>query len=405
MNRHTLTLAVAGLLAVASGAPAQLPPFENSYALIIAVRQYQSPKFKVLDSATKDANAVSSFLRAQGFQILPLYDQRATKVGIISEMQRLARRVGKRDRVLVYFAGHGYTETFGELDYGYIVPYDGGDDSATYISMEELQTQSQKMDAAAHQLFIMDSCFGGLLSLRDSVGVNPMVPNYIEEISRRPARQVITAGGKNQQVVSNGPNGYSVFAGALLEAVEQRLADTNSDGYVTFSELMSYLQKRASNAYQTPAAGMLPRHGLGEFVFRVGSTPTQVTPPPIPLKPPNVVFRDPEPVDVQTAIKRVLTDYRAAYESKDVDELLRVFPSFQGARDLRARLADLQSVAMALGPATIKETSLTSAIATCAYSLTYTSRTGAIEQTKPMRAEFTLRLEGRNWEIQSLRFN
>ncbi len=41
----------------------------------------------------------------------------------------------------------------------------------------------------------------------------------------------------------------------------------NGDGYITFPELVTFLQRRASNSNQTPAAADLPGHGLGEFVF------------------------------------------------------------------------------------------------------------------------------------------
>jgi uncharacterized caspase-like protein len=106
--------------------------------------------------------------------------------------------------------------------------------------MEELQTQSEKMGNAKHQLFIMDACYGGLLGTRAG-GVDPSIPNYLREVTRRVARQIITAGGKDQQVVDGGPGGHSVFTAYLLEGLRDGLADANGDGFVTFSELAAYL--------------------------------------------------------------------------------------------------------------------------------------------------------------------
>jgi hypothetical protein len=381
-------------------------PFDKSYAILIAISKYQQPRWPALESATKDATAIAAVLKREGFEIIPLYDARATKVNIVSEMQKLAKRLGTRDRVLVYFAGHGYTETFRTIDFGYIVPWDGGDDSASYISMEELRAQSSKMGAAVHQLFIMDSCFGGLLTTRSTEGGGNKPPNYIDEISKRPARQLLTAGGKDQRVVSSGPNGHSVFSGALLEALDQGNADTNFDGYVTFSELVAYLEKRASNAYQTPAPGVLPDHGQGEFFFQIGPV-SQGRVSELPT-PPNPVMRSDSTVGqmVQQSanpIREVLNQYRAAYENLDVKALLRLFPSFQGASELQKKFDDVQGVAMALGSPAI-QLSREVAVATCTYSLTYTSSAKRIEQTKPMRAEFHLRLREGTWVIEQIRF-
>jgi tetratricopeptide (TPR) repeat protein len=133
--------------------------------------------------------------------------------------------------------------------------------------MAELKDQSSYMGNARQQLFIMDSCYGGLLAvMRDSV-VDPHVPHYLQVVTNRLARQVLTAGGEGQEVVDGGPKGHSVFMDALLEGLQDGLADLNGDGYITFHELVAYVTPRASNDYQTPGDGVLPGHQEGEFLF------------------------------------------------------------------------------------------------------------------------------------------
>jgi hypothetical protein len=134
--------------------------------------------------------------------------------------------------------------------------------------MDELGTLSDYMGNARHQLFIMDSCYGGLLAATRASIVNPKIPDYLNNITDRAARQVITAGGKGQQVLDGGPKGHSFFVDYFLEALAEGKADTDGDGYITFNELTSYLIPRASNRLQTPAAGVLPGHQAGEYVFR-----------------------------------------------------------------------------------------------------------------------------------------
>jgi len=238
--------------------------------VVIGIDDYRQGGWSPLGYARRDAEAVAELLRDQGFEVTSLYDGEATKRAIVSALQtRLAPRLAADDRVLVFFAGHGHTERLGEQDFGYLVPYDGTADSATYLSMEELQTLSKKLGRAKHQLFILDACYGGLFGLRgQALRLDLDRPGYLKRITARPARQFITAGGRDQQVLDGGPGNLSFFAHYLLEALgDKRLGDLDGDGAITFPELAGYLVPRATNAYQTPVTGALPGHGGGEFVF------------------------------------------------------------------------------------------------------------------------------------------
>jgi Flp pilus assembly protein TadD len=259
--------------------------YERSYAVVIGIDHYANPKsFPGLKYAVKDAEAMAALLARQGFTVIPLYESQATKAAILSAMQdNLAPKLGARDRVFVFFSGHGQTEKLGGKERGYIVPYDGGK-SSSLISMEELQQQSSFMGTAKHQLFVMDSCFGGRLAATKPSIVDPNTPNYLKNMADRIARLVFTAGGADQEVVDGGPKGHSVFVDALLEAIDDGLADLNGDGYVTSSELVAYVTPRAGNVYQTPAPGVLPEHQSGEFLFRNPKGPNRpVLAVPVPV--------------------------------------------------------------------------------------------------------------------------
>ena len=110
----------------------------------------------------------------------------------------------------------------------------------------------------------MDSCYSGLAITRgQSTG------NYIKEMSKRTARQMLTAGGADEEVADNGPNGHSVFTWTLLQGLEGR-ADLNSDGFITADELAAYVGPGVSAlSHQTPAFGNLPGSEGGEFIFEL----------------------------------------------------------------------------------------------------------------------------------------
>src|SRR5207248_2687687 len=81
------------------------------------------------------------------------------------------------------------------------------------------------------------------------------------------ARQMLTAGGADEEVADNGPNGHSVFTWTLLQGLEGR-ADLNSDGFISAAELAAYVGPGVSAlSHQTPAFGNLPGSEGGEFIF------------------------------------------------------------------------------------------------------------------------------------------
>lgn len=244
----------------------------GGFAFVVGIDNYKSTAWPKLRYAAKDARGVSAYLETQGLKVISLFDGAATRKEIVHQLEDIiAPQLRAGDRLVVFFSGHGTTRTFGDEEYGYIVPVDGDDNPSSFISMEELQTLSRKMGAAKHQLFIMDACYGGRLSLRGGNVVLPHHPRYLDEVSRRRARQILTAGGKDQKVMDGGPLGHSVFTGYLLQALQEGHGDTNGDGYVTFFELYDYLLPTASNAQQTPGQGELAGHEGGQFLFRVGT--------------------------------------------------------------------------------------------------------------------------------------
>jgi tetratricopeptide (TPR) repeat protein len=80
---------------------------------------------------------------------------------------------------------------------------------------------------------------------------------------------MFTAGGADQQVADNGPNGHSVFTWTLLQGLDGR-ADLNGDGVITASELAAYVAPAVSAlSHQTPTFGNLPGTEGGDFIFNL----------------------------------------------------------------------------------------------------------------------------------------
>jgi peptidoglycan/xylan/chitin deacetylase (PgdA/CDA1 family)/uncharacterized caspase-like protein len=253
---------------VAARPPAE-PFYRESWAAIVGVDDYE--KWPRLRYAVNDAKAIRDILvrryRFKEENIFTLYNQEATRKNILSLLgDKLAdpQRVQRDDRVFVFFAGHGTTRKLASgRDLGYIVPVDA--DTSNFhgqaISMTNFRDVAEAIPAK-HLLFVMDSCYSGLGLTRGAA-----TPAYVQDLSRRTARQLLTAGGAGQQVADGGPNGHSVFTWTLLQALEGS-GDLNGDGYITASELAAYaVPIVASISQQTPAFGNIPGSEGGDFVF------------------------------------------------------------------------------------------------------------------------------------------
>ncbi len=211
--RSTVLLLIS-LVCLACPVQAASNLFGKSYALVVGIDDYANQAWPSLGYGKKDARAIEAFLETQGYEITTLYGEEATRENILWALGgEIAPKLTGRDRVMVFFSGHGETREVGWRDYGHIIPYDGTDNFPSWISMAEMRELSEQMLKARHQLFIFDSCYGGSIGRKAGEPQAKTHPRYIEKVSANRARQFLTAGGKHEQVLAGGPHGYSYFTG------------------------------------------------------------------------------------------------------------------------------------------------------------------------------------------------
>ena len=263
----------------ASASPTPSEPkhnfYRDSWAVIIGINDYEHwPKLRY---AVNDANGMEEVLTAKfGFKkenIRKLLNGDATRqriMQVLGDELTDTNKVQREDRVFFFFAGHGTTRTFEDgRQVGFIVPVDADQNNyvSTAISMSQIREASDLIPAK-HVYFVMDSCYSGLALSRGS-GAYSKDRSYLDEITRREARQILTAGGADQQVADDGPNGHSVFTWAVLQGLQGE-ADLDGNGVITASELGAYVSPIVAKfANQTPAVGNLVGSEGGEFVFEL----------------------------------------------------------------------------------------------------------------------------------------
>jgi formylglycine-generating enzyme required for sulfatase activity len=245
--------------------------YRKAVAVIIGIDQYPNlPADRQLSYAVHDAQGVADVLKRQYRfeQIITLYNKEATRKAITKLLEvDLPKQLGEQDAVFIFWAGHGNQESSREGDIGYLIPYDGDpNDLTTNLTMTEIRDTVSKRIPAKHIFYVMDACYAGVITETRSVEKTPRRDlAYLRDITNERVRQVLTAGGKNQEVLDGGANGHSVFTGRLIELLER------AGDFITANEIQAILREkvngdaRARNHPQTPAFGTL--YGSGDFVF------------------------------------------------------------------------------------------------------------------------------------------
>lgn len=243
--------------------------YQKSWALVIGIDNYSHPKIPDLRYAVNDAKSVAIALEHLGFpgeQIFLLLNEQATHQAIEQVLYNRLRDTGKSDRLFVFFAGHGTTESLPRGDSeGFLPPYDADLNNlfTTAISMSDVKRMRQRI-AAKHILFAVDACYSGF-SITRAIAPRVVDENYLNLVTQDPAVQVITAGKAGEQVREE--NGHGIFTNQLLKAL-QGFADEDQDSLITGIELASFIQSRVireTDGGQHPQFGQL--FGEGQFIF------------------------------------------------------------------------------------------------------------------------------------------
>jgi hypothetical protein len=245
--------------------------YEKSYALVVGISNY-TRGWKNLPNAIKDAYRVKDVLqRRHGFFVQVIEDPTKNQLLNVLETFMFKYGISVNNRLLFYFAGHGYSMKMPHGKLGYIVPSDAptpkfrAEFMKKAISMEEFKSKTYQIQAK-HVLYVFDSCFSGSIfaTMRD----HAPPPSRITQRISVPVRQFITAGNENEKVPD-----ISIFTEQFIEALNGNShADSWPDGYLTGEELGLFLKNSVeeySNNTQHPQYGKIrdPNLDKGDFVF------------------------------------------------------------------------------------------------------------------------------------------
>lgn len=238
-------------------------PIGQQYIVLIAIDKYK--EWTPLRNPVKDAVEIKKILMDRYYvdEIVELYDDAASSKGIRALFEHLKKTLTPRDSVLIYYAGHGYLDTF---KVGFWIPSDGGKDldkQSGWFSTAQIKNFISELKARSVTL-VSDSCFSGDI-LETSRGVTPTVDSaYFAKALQYKSRQVLTSGAS--ETVPD----ESEFARGFKSILESNM-DTCLDPLTMYDHIRRGMSKTQ------PLFGTLPGHqNEGSFVlFLRSSAPGQ----------------------------------------------------------------------------------------------------------------------------------
>jgi tetratricopeptide (TPR) repeat protein len=241
-----------------------LRPYERVRAIIVGVSDYANDKIADLPFADDDAEYFAQMLREQTewpvapADIVLLTDQDATYGRFIAELSKLTESVSPRDRVIIFFAGHGDVEVVSDIQTGYLLFHDAPARAYAAGGACEVYTLDQAIDKLilkkeAQVILIADACRSG--SLAGSRRGAAATASVIKTLFGNTAKILSCEPDELSLEAPDLGGGHGLFSYYLVQGM-MGAANRNDDAYVSLLELERYLQDQvmaASGERQTPS--------------------------------------------------------------------------------------------------------------------------------------------------------
>src|SRR5450631_1494140 len=230
-----------------AAAPTTIP---RGYALIVGVAGYKNlPATAQLEYSERDADAIYSVLispeggnfRAEN--VHRLTGAKATLANLKLELESWLPTVAKEDdRVVIYFAGHGFIQG----GRAYLAPYDLDPKNipGTGYPMDTLGSVAGSKIKAKWKVLVTDSCHSGAITPdADAVAYN----RSLLDLSRSMFSLTASRDRERSFESKEWGGGHGIFTYYVVKGLEGA-ADEDGDGIVTADELANYVRRNVREA-------------------------------------------------------------------------------------------------------------------------------------------------------------
>jgi hypothetical protein len=280
-------------------------------------------KLNKLQTAVNDATAVAQLLQGRyGFQATLL--KNATRNDILTALSKFRKTLPDNANLLIYYAGHGYNDK--QAGTAYWLPVNAeSDNNENWISADDITTAVHVMPAL-HVLIISDSCYSGDLT-RGAFDINlGSSAAFLQKMLKTKSRTLMASGG-DEPVADGGTGGHSVFAGALIQNLNQ-IQDTQFTGNALFQRIQQQVGGLSKTSqvphYETIRGSQRETGDDGDFVFSRGAAASAAGGPGAHDEIPRADYRN--LISDVSAIEDVLRQYQLAYNELDTHLLWTIWP-------------------------------------------------------------------------------
>jgi len=204
--------------------------------VFIGIDRYQY--WLPLQNPVRDCRELAEILTLRYYtdQVVELYDENATKAGIVRLFSDLVDRLKPADSVAIFYSGHGHLDE--KSGQAFWIPCDGAVDAYSqdrWLPNTQVLGYLDKMQAD-HVVLVSDSCFSGDI-LEAGKGTPEQINiEYFRKAYARVSRQALTSGAR--ETVPDA----SEFA-AQLKLALQRNAEPYLDPLAIFSQVRLGVRK------------------------------------------------------------------------------------------------------------------------------------------------------------------
>jgi len=214
------------------------PADPNRWAVIVGVDHFEGRTHPNV-GAVGDARLMAKVLTERGWDpqhVILLTDNDATQANIRGAFAWLAQRASDHSFSVVHYSGHVHQQTIDGALHQQLWPHDN-----QFISDTEFANAMRAVPG--HMWIDVAGCEAG---------------GFDDGVSG-PNRLFTASSQVTEKSYENPPWHESVFAGMQVDqAIEQRMADNNHDGYVSINEAFGFAYYRAPEMTAQQSAG--PQH-------------------------------------------------------------------------------------------------------------------------------------------------